>query len=423
MDVPADPFVLARALAPLGGVALLVSGGARTWPQDPQVTYVAAGPRDVSHELCPPHIEAVEGHGGPRWVGVVPYEPFRMLERPAWSSPETRPEPSMTRPTWHRYDAVLSIANGKVAVEADSEACAGELRDALVRGLGEARRLPFSLVRVFADDEAADRRMHAARIRRALDLIARGDIYQVNLARRLRHRLTGDALSAFESWMKRAPAPFGFFGTFDGVSVMGGSPELALSVNGDALFTCPIKGTRPRGQDPVLDQALERELNASEKERAELTMAVDLHRNDLGRVAAFGSVELAGEPVVVRGARVMSRVASVRARRADGVTLRDCIAACLPCGSVTGAPKIRAMEIIRELEPSRRGLYTGAYGMIGRDGSLTLAMAIRTATFVETGADERDVTYFSGGGIVAGSDPDAEVSETEWKALENLAPD
>lgn len=425
-DVPADPFVLAQALAPRGQVSMLVSGGAPTWQEDPQVTYVAAGPREVSHALVPPHIEVTGAGSGPRWIGVVPYEHVRELERRSWSSAETRPAPSLTRPTWLRYDAVLRIADGRVHVEADSDAAATELFDALLRGL---RDLPpersFSLTRVRGEDEGAEKAAHAARIRRALALIASGDIYQVNLARRLRYALTGDPLSAFASWMKRAPAPYGFFGTFDGVTVLGGSPELALAVMGARLFTCPIKGTRPRGEDAAADAALERQLSSSEKERAELTMAVDLHRNDLGRVAAFGSVRVMGEPVVVRGPRVMSRVACVTALRAEGVTLTDCVSACLPCGSVTGAPKIRAMEIIRELEPMRRGLYTGAYGMVGRDGSLVLAMAIRTATVRASGSEadrEREVEYFSGGGIVCGSDPDAEVLETEWKALENLAP-
>ncbi len=418
--------MLARALAPRGGLSLLVSGGAPTWQQDPQVSYLAVSPREVSHALVPPHMESLreEGNAGPRWIGVVPYEHLRGMERAPWSTPEQRPEPSLTRPTWLRYDAVLRVAEGRVEIEADSDACATELRDALTQGLRDVPPAPaFSLSRVTGSDEPQQREAHAQRVRAALGLIAKGDIYQVNLARRLRYSLSGDALSAFASWMQRAPAPFGFFGTFDDVTVLGGSPELALAVLGRRLFTCPIKGTRPRAEDDAADRAQESELSASEKERAELTMAIDLHRNDLGRVARFGSVRVAGEPVIVRGARVMSRVACVTGLRAEGTSLGDCATACLPSGSVTGAPKIRAMEIIRELEPDRRGLYTGAYGMVGRDGSLVLAMAIRTATLPARGSacGPREVDYFSGGGIVADSVPEAEVLETEWKALENLA--
>ncbi len=411
---------------------MLVSGGAPTWPIDPQVTYLAVSPREVSHALVPTDVEALheeardDGPSSPRWIGVVPYEHLRSLERASWSTPESRAQPTLTRPTWLRYDAVVRVVGGCVDIVADSEACALELRDALVRGLRDVPPAqPFLLSRIHDAEEAREKAAHAERVRAALGKIADGDIYQVNLARRLRYSLTGDALSAFASWMQRAPAPFGFFGTFDDVTVLGASPELALAVQGQELFTCPIKGTRPRAEDAAADRALEAELSSSEKERAELTMAIDLHRNDLGRVATFGSVRVLGEPVIIRGARVMSRVACVTALRAEGKSLTDCVTACLPCGSVTGAPKVRAMEIIRELEPDRRGLYTGAYGMIGRDGSLTLAMAIRTATVqaVEDVRGARSVEYFSGGGIVAGSQPHAEVLETEWKALENLAPD
>ena len=434
--MPSDPFTLARALAPRGGLSMLVSSGAPTWQRDPQVTYLAVAPREVSHALVPPDAEALHevaraGTGpSPRWIGVIPYEHLRTIERAGWSTPESRAQPSIMRPTWLRYDAVLCVHGGRVRIEADSESCAAELRDALARGLSDLAPPPsFSLTRIRDADDARQGEAHADRVRAALALIASGDIYQVNLARRLRYLLTGDALAAFGSWMQRAPAPFGFFGTFGDVTVLGSSPELALAVLGHELFTCPIKGTRPRAADDATDRALAAELSASEKERAELTISVDLHRNDLGRVAAFGSVRVLGEPVIVRGARVMSRVASITAQRAAGVTLADCVTACLPCGSVTGAPKIRAMEIIRSLEPDRRGLYTGAYGMVGRDGSLVLAMAIRTATVradgpaAEANAERaREVEYFSGGGIVCGSAPDAEVLETEWKALENLAP-
>jgi anthranilate/para-aminobenzoate synthase component I len=231
--------------------------------------------------------------------------------------------------------------------------------------------------------------------------------------------------------MQESPVPYGFFAQIERVTVMGASPELALEVHGRNLRTCPIKGTRPRGIDATTDEALARALDADEKERAELTMAVDLHRNDLGRVAVPGTVRVLGEPRIVKGARVMSRVAEIVATRCEDASLDACARACLPCGSVTGAPKIRAMEIIAELEPDRRGLYTGAYGHVARDGRLCLAMAIRTAVVDEAGdhADARlalrgNVDYFTGGGIVWGSDPEREEEETRWKAahLERMNP-
>jgi anthranilate/para-aminobenzoate synthase component I len=205
------------------------------------------------------------------------------------------------------------------------------------------------------------------------------------------------------------------------------SPELALSVRGDALRTGPIKGTRPRGRDAADDARQAAALASDAKERAELTMAVDVHRNDLGRVAVPGSVRVLGEPRVVAGATVWSRVAEVVARRLPQATLADVARAMLPCGSITGAPKVRAMEVIARLEPWRRGAYTGAVGYVGRDGGLELAMAIRTIQLQEADRRasevERLAWYFAGGGIVADSVPDRELEETRWKAvqLERLA--
>jgi anthranilate/para-aminobenzoate synthase component I len=183
------------------------------------------------------------------------------------------------------------------------------------------------------------------------------------------------------------------------------------------MRTCPIKGTRPRGADAAADASLARALDADAKERAELTMAVDVHRNDLGRVAVPGSVRVLGEPRVLGGRTVWSRVAEIVARRAPGIALADIARAMLPCGSVTGAPKTRAMEVIATLEPWRRGVYTGAFGYVARDGALVLAMAIRTFELARAG-DVREGCYFTGGGIVWGSDPTRELEETRWKALQ-----
>jgi anthranilate/para-aminobenzoate synthase component I len=157
-------------------------------------------------------------------------------------------------------------------------------------------------------------------------------------------------------------------------------------------------------------------LEASEKERAELTMVLDVERNDLGRIAAPGSVRMVEPPRVTTHPTLHHRSATLEAQLLPGTTLSRVLEALLPSGSVTGAPKRRAMEVISCLEPHRRGLYTGAFGMVAHDGGVTLAMAIRTLTVRnETGH------YFSGGGIVADSDPDAEVLETDWKALQLFA--
>jgi anthranilate/para-aminobenzoate synthase component I len=317
-------------------------------------------------------------------------------------------------PAWRRYAAVVRVDHftGEVLVVGDDEPAVASLARAVLRGAarhaGSAGR---SQLRVLPPDEPEQR--HADRVRDVLRLIAAGDVYEVNLARRIPVSFRGDGLELFASLLEAAPAPWSFFQDAGETRVVATSPELALSVRGDVLRTGPIKGTRPRGAHADEDARLARELDADPKERAELTMAVDVHRNDFGRVAVPGSVHLVAEPRVVAGPTVWSRVAEVVARRAPGASLADVARAVLPCGSVTGAPKVRAMEVIARLEPWRRGLYTGAFGYVGRDGRLELAMAIRT---LQLQGD--DGAYFTGGGIVADSVPERELEETRWKAAQ-----
>ncbi|HEY6463550.1 MAG TPA: chorismate-binding protein, partial [Polyangiaceae bacterium] len=251
-----------------------------------------------------------------------------------------------------------------------------------------------------------------------------------NLARRIPLEVRGDVLALFTSLLEAAPAPWSFLQVLGSNVVCGTSPELALSVRGRALRTCPVKGTRPRGRDAVEDAAAALALDEDPKERAELTMAVDVHRNDLGRVAVPGSVHVPFSPRVVGGRTVWSRMTEVLAMRAPGVPLEDVARAVLPCGSITGAPKVRAMEVIARLEPHRRGAYTGVFGWVGRGGQhgmsrrpdqgeqgerLELAMAIRTLRW-DAGSGEGE--YFAGGGIVADSVPERELDETRWKAAQ-----
>jgi anthranilate/para-aminobenzoate synthase component I len=430
----------ARALRGREGLSILASGRGGMRADDERTSLIAVDPVDVSNAIVPDgasspaaspeHAGGYAGRAaGPRWIGVVPYEAFRGLERGGSVRGDERPEPLCATPRWLRYDACLRICHdtGRVAIEADDARAADALRKKIEDGArrSDVERRSFEWRAI--DDDGRD--AHAARVRKVLDFIRAGDVYQVNLARRLRYALSGDRLEAFLCMMQESPVPYGFFAQIERVTVMGASPELALEVQGRNLRTCPIKGTRPRGDDATSDEALARSLDADEKERAELTMAVDLHRNDLGRVAVAGSVRVLGEPRIVKGARVMSRVAEIIATRRDDATLEACVRACLPCGSVTGAPKIRAMDIIAELEPLRRGLYTGAYGHVGRDDRLCLAMAIRTAVVDDARDDAQlaargNVDYFTGGGIVWGSDPQREEEETRWKAahLERLNP-
>jgi para-aminobenzoate synthetase component 1 len=251
---------------------------------------------------------------------------------------------------------------------------------------------------------------YLAAVRRALDYIAAGDIYQVNLSQRFSAPYTGEAMALYERLRRQSPAPFAAFLDLGDAAVLSASPERFLRVVGRAVETRPIKGTRPRGQTPVEDQRLASELLGSAKDRAELVMIVDLERNDLGRVCEYGSVRV---PELVRletHPTVFHLVATVTGRLRPDVTAVECLRACFPGGSITGAPKIRAMEIIDELEPTQRGFYTGAIGYLGWDGAADLNIAIRT--IVLTGGEAH---FHVGGGIVADSDAEAEYEETLHK--------
>lgn len=421
LRVPANPALLARALRDRPGLAVLASRpAAAPRPEDARYSFVACDPIDASDALVPPG--ATQGSPQAAWpasIGVVPYEGLRALERPAWTrDPDDRPPSALSRPAWRRHAAVVRIdhATGDVVVLGDDERSATRLAEQVSDVTPGSPAGPVRLELLPVDE--GDAQAHVERIREALGLIARGDLYEINLARRIPVAFQGDVLALFTSLLDSAPAPWGFFQDLGETLVIASSPELALSVTGDVLRTCPIKGTRPRAGDADEDARLARELEADPKEQAELTMAVDVHRNNLGRVCVPGSVQVLGAPRVLGGRTVWSRVAEVVGRRRPDATLDEVMRAVLPCGSVTGAPKVRAMEVIARLEPWRRGLYTGAFGYVGRGEHLELAMAIRTLQLARTGPASWQGSYFSGGGIVADSVPERELEETRWKAVQ-----
>ncbi len=248
-------------------------------------------------------------------------------------------------------------------------------------------------------------------VERALDYISAGDIYQVNLSQRFATDFIGDPLPLYYRLREASPAPFAAYLAFDEVAVLSSSPERFLRINGRQIQTRPIKGTRRRGHTPQEDQSLARELWDSPKDRAELVMIVDLERNDLGRVCEYGSVEVTELLSLEAHPTVLHLVATVEGRLHPHATITDCLKACFPGGSITGAPKIRAMQIIEELEPTRRGVYTGAIGYMGWNGQADLNIAIRTMV-----QSHGRLTFQVGGGIVADSVPEAEYQETLDKA-------
>lgn len=250
-----------------------------------------------------------------------------------------------------------------------------------------------------------------AAVERAQRYIRAGDIYQVNLAQRLGAACPFSGWEFFTRLSERSPAPFSAYFDCGDFQLVSSSPELFLRLSGQQIVTRPIKGTRPRSADPVRDAQLAFELQRSEKENAELLMITDLLRNDLGRVCEFGSVRVPDLMRLERFAQVHHLVSTVEGRLRDGVTHLDALAACFPGGSITGAPKIRAMEIIDELEPVARGPYCGCHGYLGFNRESQLSITIRTALIRDGRA-----WFHVGAGIVADSVPAAEYEETLAKA-------
>jgi len=250
-----------------------------------------------------------------------------------------------------------------------------------------------------------------AAVARAREYIYAGDIYQVNLSQRFHTRSKLAPLEIHRRLRRASPAPYSALLSLGSRSVISSSPELFLHTDGRRIVTRPIKGTRPRGATPEEDERLRAELMSSPKDDAELAMIVDLERNDLGRVCEYGSVKVSGPKALESHPTVHHLVATIEGRLRGDAGPVEVLRAAFPGGSITGAPKIRAMEIIDELEPTRRAAYTGAIGWIGFDGRLALSVAIR---IVEKHGD--DVWFQAGGGIVADSDPAREYDETLVKA-------
>ncbi len=250
-------------------------------------------------------------------------------------------------------------------------------------------------------------------VRRAREYIFAGDVYQVNLSQRFQLPLAGSPFDAYLRLRGGNPAPFAAYLSLPEAQVLSASPErfLRFDPRSRRLQTRPIKGTRPRGRTPAEDEAMAQELLESEKDRAENVMIVDLERNDLGRVAEVGSVRVTELASLETLPTVFHLTSAVEATLREDRDLVDLLLATFPGGSITGAPKIRAMEIIDGLEPTARSVYTGAIGRIGFDGSMDLNIAIRTIVVKDGTA------YFqAGGGVVADSDPEMEYRETLHKA-------
>ena len=256
---------------------------------------------------------------------------------------------------------------------------------------------------------------YLAAVLKAKEYIAAGDMMQVQVGQRLRKAYAGSPLSLYRALRSLNPSPYMYFYDMGDFQIVGASPEILVrrehTPAGDKVTIRPLAGTRPRGSTPELDRSLEEELNADPKERAEHVMLIDLARNDIGRIAKTGSVKVTEAFVVERYSHVMHIVSNVEGLLRDGITNLDVLKATFPAGTLTGAPKVRAMEIIDELEPVKRGIYGGACGYLSFAGDMDVAIAIRT------GIVKDGMLYVqAAAGVVADSVPELEWRETEAKA-------
>ncbi|MDN5344023.1 MAG: anthranilate synthase component [Clostridia bacterium] len=366
--------------------------------------------------------------GGPRFggglVGYLGYDVVRELESlPAHANNDLQlPDASLAL---HRVILIYDHARqtlratclgrgGEEATGGYAEAVATLRRLLATLGRpGEAIQGAASLNPSYVGSWQANitRRSFIDGVKKAREYIAAGDIFQVVLSQRLSLPFAGDTLAVYRRLRALNPSPYMFYLALPEVTLVGASPEMLVRVEEGKIDYSPIAGTRPRGRTREEDRELAAELLASTKERAEHLMLLDLGRNDVGRVAAPGSLRVHRQMEVEYYSHVMHLVSGITARLTPGRDALDALLACFPAGTVTGAPKVRAMEILAELEPTVRGPYAGAVGYLGLHGNLDTCIAIRTIAFT------RGQAYVqAGAGIVADSDPEAEYEETLNKA-------
>jgi para-aminobenzoate synthetase component 1 len=363
----------------------------------------------------PAHGNALPFSGGA--IGYFSYDLARRLERiPARAEDRERiPEMAIGIYDWALVVDHLERRSWLVAQGRDPETDIkwGSLVALFTSDAPERQRSPFRVVSSVASNMT--REAYASAFERIKRYIEEGDCYQVNLAQRFSAQAAGDPWLAYQALRILNPAPFAAYLSTPYAQVLSASPERFLKVDRGRVEAKPIKGTRPRAGHARLDAELIEALRASEKDRAENLMIVDLLRNDLSRNCSLGSVRVPRLFEVESFATVHHLVSTIVGELAPGRDAVDLLRGAFPGGSITGAPKIRAMEIIEELEPHRRGVYCGAIGYLGFDGSMDLNIAIRTMVY-----SRGEIRCWAGGGIVADSNVDDEYQETFDKAAAML---
>jgi anthranilate synthase component 1 len=411
-----DPFLILRAHD--GRTVLERDGESRT-SEEPFLDVL----RSTMTQFQSPLVAGLPRFTGGA-VGYLGYDAVPWFE-PVPVPPRAEGDPPLDQAGFMVFDTVLAfdhvqhrillMANARVGADDDLRAlyqfaCAkiAFLERELERSLSIAAHRAASSAEVRSNLARGAFESHVSAAKAA---IAAGEIYQVVLSQRFETALSADPFTVYRALRHVNPSPYMFFIRMGATSIVGASPEMLVRVEGRRVETHPIAGTRPRGATPEEDLRLAEELKASEKERAEHVMLVDLGRNDVGRVAEFGSVRVPQYMALERYSHVMHLVSIVEGRLADGRDRLDALVACFPAGTVSGAPKVRAMEIIASLEPTRRGIYAGAVGYLDFAGNLDFCIAIRTIVI-----EGRRALVQAGAGIVADSDPAAEYEETCDKA-------
>ena len=354
--------------------------------------------------------------------GYLGYDMVRLIEKLPDTNPDVLgiPDAVLTRPTImavfdHVRDTLTLCApvwpGGEPQAQWEAaQARLDEAEAALDRPVPRAAP-PAVLPQMSAPESNFSEAGFIAAVERAKEYIRAGDAFQIVPSQRFSVPFALPPFALYRALRRINPAPFLVFGDFGGFSVVAASPEILVRFRDNTVTVRPLAGTRRRGATPEEDRALEAELLADPKERAEHLMLLDLGRNDVGRVAEIGSVRVTAQFQIERYSQVMHIGSEVQGRLRAGLEALDAYCAGFPAGTLTGAPKIRAMEIIEELEPSRRGLYAGGIGYFGADGGMDTCIALRTALV-------KDVVMYvqAGAGVVADSDPAAEYEETRQKA-------
>ncbi|MDJ0860650.1 MAG: aminodeoxychorismate synthase component I [Gammaproteobacteria bacterium] len=382
-------------------------------------TLTLAEPIDVLRDHLQPSIES--RHGLPFCGGAIGYFAYdlgRRLERvpTVATDAEGLPEMAVGIYDWalivdHHERRSWLVGQGRDSFTLERWEALERLFQAPPRASG---RMPFRVLTPVGSN--MDRQQYAAGFRRIKHYIREGDCYQVNFAQRFSARADGDPWVAYKSLRQCNPAPFAAYLNLPFVQVLSASPERFLWVREGRVETRPIKGTCRRGASPGEDRLLAETLRKSAKDRAENVMIVDLLRNDLGKNCAIGSVAVPKMCELQSLATVHHLVSTITGRLAHGRDSLQLLSGCFPGGSITGAPKLRAMEIIEELEPHRRGIYCGAIGYVGFDGAMDMNIAIRTMV-----NSAGVIRFWAGGGIVSDSEAEAEYQETLHKSAAMLS--